>query len=135
MRKQAPRRTSWKKVDVDKPTLPEYQHHPPDFVATPFEYFSKYFSPHVINHITYQTNLYATQNDVNTTFVTTENEIMNFVAVLIYMGINVLPSVDDYWAMESRVSQVANIMSSKRFKLLKRLVHFNDNSLLAGNTD
>ncbi|XP_045904393.1 uncharacterized protein LOC123970405 [Micropterus dolomieu] len=65
--------------------------------------------------------------NINTTFATTEDEIMNFVAILIYMGIAELPSVDDYWAMETRVSQVAKLMSSKRFKLLKRVVHFNNN--------
>lgn len=45
------------------------------------------------------------------------------------MGITELPSVDDYWAMETRGSQVANIMSSKRLKQL------NDNSQLTSTTD
>ncbi|KAJ4935696.1 hypothetical protein JOQ06_017225 [Pogonophryne albipinna] len=31
-----------------------------------------------------------------------------------YMGISELPAVEDYWAMETRVPQVANLMSSKR---------------------
>lgn len=54
--------------------------------------FSKYFSPRVIIHITYQTN--ATQKDVNTTFFISEGEMMNFVVILIYMDITELPSVD-----------------------------------------
>ncbi|RXN14547.1 piggyBac transposable element-derived 3-like protein [Labeo rohita] len=69
----------------------------------------KCFSPQVIKHITYQTNLYATQKDVNTTFTTTEDKMRNFVAILLYMGISELPSIDDYWAMETRVPQVANL--------------------------
>lgn len=48
--------------------------------------------------------------------------MMYFVAILIYMGISQLPSVDDYWATETRVPYVANLMSSKRFRLMKRLV-------------
>lgn len=72
--KQKGRPTTWKKVDLDNQDLPEYQHVPPDFIETPYNYFSKYFSPHVIKDITYQTNLYATQKDVNTTFTTTEDE-------------------------------------------------------------
>ncbi|KAJ8002308.1 hypothetical protein DPEC_G00178530 [Dallia pectoralis] len=60
--------------------------------------------------------------------------MMTFVAILIYMGIAELPSIDDYWAMETRVSQVANLMSSKRFKLLKRVVHFNNNAQIPGQT-
>lgn len=73
--------------------------------------------------------------NINTTFATTEDAIMNFVAILIYMGIAELPPVDDYWAMETRVSQVANLMSSKRFKLLKRVVHFNNNAQIPSNND
>ncbi|KAI4825296.1 hypothetical protein KUCAC02_020982, partial [Chaenocephalus aceratus] len=46
-----------------------------------------------------------------------------------------LPSVEDYWAMETRVPQVANLMSSKRFRLLKRVVHFNGNTELPGSID
>ncbi|XP_061587448.1 uncharacterized protein LOC133452244 [Cololabis saira] len=106
-----------------------------DLIATPFTYFSRYFSPQVIEHITYQTNLYATQMDVNTTFTTTEDEVMKFVAILIYMGISEPPSVDDYWAMDTRIPQVANVMSSKRFKQMKRFVHFNDNTQIPGTID
>ncbi|KAM3864714.1 piggyBac transposable element-derived protein 3-like [Diretmus argenteus] len=134
-KKPAARPTTWKKVDLNNPALPEYQHSPPDVVDTPFQYFSRYFSPQVIEHITYQTNLYATQMDVNTTFTTTEDEVMTFVAILIYMGISELPSVDDYWAMDTRVPQVANLMSSKRFKMMKRFVHFNDNTQIPGTID
>ncbi|XP_016350033.1 nucleolin-like [Sinocyclocheilus anshuiensis] len=47
------RPTTWKKVDLDNQNLPEYQHVPPDLIETPYNYFSKYFSPHAIKHITY----------------------------------------------------------------------------------
>ncbi|KAG0730052.1 PiggyBac transposable element-derived protein 2 [Chionoecetes opilio] len=127
--------TTWTKIDLNSTVLPEYQHSPPDFIETPFQYFSRYFSSEYIKHIVYQTNLYATQKDVNTSFTTKEDEIMKFVALLIYMGITDLPSVDDYWAMETRVPQVANLLSSNRFRLLKRMVHFNDNSLIPGTID
>jgi len=65
-----------------------------------------------------------------------------------------LPSIDDYWAMETRVPQVANLMSnlksrisfginkvifysilSNRFRLMKRLVHFNDNTQIPDTID
>nr|XP_033952326.1 piggyBac transposable element-derived protein 3-like [Pseudochaenichthys georgianus] len=60
---------------------------------------------------------------------------MTFLSILMYMGISELPSVEDYWAMETRIPQVANLMSSKRFRLLKRVVHFNDNTELPGSID
>lgn len=67
--------------------------------------------------------MYATQKDVNTTFTTTEDEMRNFVAILLYMGISELPSIDDYWAMETRVLQVA---------LMRGFVLFNDNTQIPG---
>ncbi|KAK3891500.1 hypothetical protein Pcinc_004590 [Petrolisthes cinctipes] len=46
-----------------------------------------------------------------------------------------LPSLDDYWAMTTRVPQGTNLMSSKRFRLLRQTIHFNDNSQLGGTID
>ncbi|XP_036008037.1 piggyBac transposable element-derived protein 3 [Fundulus heteroclitus] len=133
--KSAARPTTWHKVDLNNTALPEYQHSTPDYIDVPFQYFTRYFDDQIIRHITYQTNLYAAQKDINTTFTTNENEILTFVAILIYMGIVELPSVDDYWAIETRVPQVAQLMSSKRFRLLKRVIHFNDNSMICGTSD
>lgn len=48
------------------------------------------------------------------------------------MGVVELPSVDEYWAMETSFPQVANRMSSKRFRLLKRVTHFNDDTHIPG---
>uniref|UniRef100_A0A3Q3SSJ6 PiggyBac transposable element-derived protein domain-containing protein n=1 Tax=Mastacembelus armatus TaxID=205130 RepID=A0A3Q3SSJ6_9TELE len=110
------------------------QHSPPDFIDTPFLYFRRYFDLQIIKHITYQTNLYVTQKDMNTTFTTTEDEMMHFVAVMTYMGI-AEPSIDDYWALVTRVPQVASLMPSKRFRLLRRFVHFSDNTETSGTTD
>ncbi|XP_072248003.1 piggyBac transposable element-derived protein 2-like [Leuresthes tenuis] len=133
--KTAARPTTWHKVDLNNPPLPEYQHPTPDTIQTPFQYFTRYFDAQVIGHITYQTNLYAAQKDINTTFTTDENEIMAFLAILIYMGVVELPAVEDYWATETRVPQVANLMPSKRFKLLTRVIHFNDNTEIPGTSD
>uniref|UniRef100_A0A3P9JJR6 PiggyBac transposable element-derived protein domain-containing protein n=1 Tax=Oryzias latipes TaxID=8090 RepID=A0A3P9JJR6_ORYLA len=133
--KSAVRPTTWHKADLKNTALPEYQHFTPDCIDLPFQYFTRYFDDQIIRHITYQTNLYAAQKDINTTFTTNENEILTFVTILIYMGIVELPSVDDYWARETRVPQVANLMSSKRFRLLKRVIHFNDNTMIYGTSD
>ncbi|XP_068424540.1 piggyBac transposable element-derived protein 1-like isoform X2 [Clinocottus analis] len=133
--KSAARPTTWHKVDINNTALPEYQHSPPDYIKTPFHYFTRYFNDKIISHITHQTNLYAAQKDINTTFHTNEEEIMTFVAILIYMGVVLLPAVEDYWVMETRVPQVANLMSSKRFRLLKRVVHFCDNTEIHGTSD
>lgn len=81
--KSAPRPTTW----VNSTALPEYQHSAPDYVDMPFQYFISYFDTQIISHITYQTNLYAAQKDINTTLSTNANEIMTSLAILIYMGV------------------------------------------------
>ena len=46
-----------------------------------------------------------------------------------------MPSLDDYWNLKTRVLQVANLMSSKKFRLLRRTIHFNDNSQIESTVD
>ncbi|XP_043232535.1 piggyBac transposable element-derived protein 3-like [Amphibalanus amphitrite] len=134
--KKVPARpTTWQKVDVSYPALPAFEHPAPLYVRSPQQYFFTFFSEQMVRHIAYQTNLYATQKDVNTTFSTTDDEIVNFVAVLLYMGVMEAPSLEDYWSMKLRVPQVAEVMSSKRFRLLRRTLHFNDNSRAGGSVD
>ena len=134
--KKVPARpTTWQKVDVSYPALPTFEHPAPLYVRSPQQHFFTFFSEQMVRHIAYQTNLYATQKDVNTTFSTTDDEIVNFVAVLLYMGVMEAPSLEDYWSMKLRVPQVAEVMSSKRFRLLRRTLHFNDNSRAGGSVD
>lgn len=118
---------SWERNDINPPPLPDKLYPKPTPVSTPYEYFLKLFPLEVIDHIVYQTNLYVKQKDINTSFATNRDEIMNFIGLLLYMGVCDLPSLDDYWAKETRVPQVANVMSSKQFRYLRRHIHFNDN--------
>ena len=124
-----------KKQDISHPPLPEYVHKAPPFVPDAYVYFRMFFTDELLESISYQTNLYATQQSVNTTFKTSPEEIMNYIAVLLYMGVVPLPSLDDYWSVKTRVPQVASIMSSKRFRLLRRTIHFNDNSQIPSTVD
>ena len=81
------RPTKWSRVDIDNPPLPEFVHDPPVFVLSPTEYFLQFYSEDLIKYIVYQTNLYAHQQDVNTTFNTDDTEIMTLIAIFLYMGI------------------------------------------------
>ena len=56
------------------------------------------FTSEIIEHIVYQTNLYTKQKDINTSFITNSNEKINFIGILIYMGIVSMPSINDYWS-------------------------------------
>lgn len=112
-----------------------YKHEKPHFIKEPYEYFSMFFTKELMEHTVYQSNLYARHMNLRPSFITDEAELSVFIGIVIYMGINSLPSVDDYWAVKTEVSQVADYMSKNRFKEIKRTIHFNDNRKLEGNQD
>ena len=93
------------------------------------------FTTALLEDIVYQTNLYARQKNVNTTFQIDMHELMVFIGIVLYMGVSILPSIEDYWGTYTRVVQVADSMSSKRFRLIRSLLHFNNNENLQGTTD
>ena len=129
------KKLSWQKEDITYPPLPPYIHPAPECVLSPFEYFQTMFSMYLLEEIVFQTNLYARQRDVTTSFTTDLHEMMVFVGILCYMGVVQLPSIEDYWASMTRVPQVADIMSSKRFRLIRSLIHFNNNENARASTD
>ncbi|XP_039537279.1 piggyBac transposable element-derived protein 2-like isoform X2 [Pimephales promelas] len=128
------RKTKWVKKDIPTFTLPEPVFELPELVQTPFLYFKKLFTDQMIVHITEHTNQYSVQQ-TGTSINTTAAEIEVFLSVLLYMGVFEFPSLEDYWACESRFPPVADTMSVKRFKLLRRYVHFNDNFQMEGCPD
>ncbi|XP_076043706.1 uncharacterized protein LOC143026814 [Oratosquilla oratoria] len=73
--------------------------------------------------------------DVKSTFSIGCHELLVFIGIIIYTGSTSLSNIDEYWATDSRVSQVANFMSSKRFRLIKSLLHFNNNDNARSSTD
>ena len=133
-KKTEPERT-WKKEDINHPALPPFTHPAPACLRTPFQYFEDMFTADLVDDIVYQTNLYARQKNVNTTFNIDRHELMVFIGIVLYMGVCVYPSIEDYWGMNTRCMQVADFMSSKRFRLIRSLVHFNNNDNIAGVTD
>lgn len=96
-----PRR--WKKEDLCNPPLPEFQHPAPHALRTPFEYFQDLFTTDLLEDIVYQTNLYARQKNVNSTFQIDKHEMMVFISIILYMGVCILPSIEDYWGTYSRL--------------------------------
>lgn len=45
-----------------------------------------------------------------------------------------LPAISDYWATSSRIPYVADAMPIRRFKNIRRYLHFNDNSAIIPET-
>ena len=132
--KDVPRRV-WRKEDIANAPLPGFQHPAPYALRSPFEYFQDMFTTAFMEDVVYQTNLYAWQRNVNSTFQIDMHELMVFVGIILYMGVSILPSIEDYWATYTRVVKVAESMSSKRFRQIRSLLHFNNNENLPGTTD
>ena len=55
---------------------------------------------------------------------------LNWNNCVLYMTILRLPRSRMYWASETRVSNIAHIMARDRWELMKKHLHFNDNSLI-----
>lgn len=95
---------------------------------SPYNIFCQIFDNNLIEHIVFQTNLYATQ--IGKPFAPTyDDEIKVFIGLNMYMSIKRLPSYRDYWssAPDLHDNYVSSLMSVKRFSWLLSLIHFNDN--------
>ncbi|KAK3892433.1 hypothetical protein Pcinc_003666 [Petrolisthes cinctipes] len=125
----------WKKEDICISSLPEFSPLAPDCILSPWEYFLLMLPIDLLEDVVYQTNLYAKQKDVNTSFSIDIHELMQFIGIVIYKGVVHLPSIEDYWATKTRIPQVADMMASKRFRLIRSLLHFNNNENVQASTD
>ncbi|XP_023312460.1 piggyBac transposable element-derived protein 3-like, partial [Anoplophora glabripennis] len=57
----------------------------------------------------------------------TKNDIKDFIAIEILMGVIKMPSYCDYWSNNLRYSKIADIMTLKRFQQIRRFLHFVNN--------
>ena len=78
-----------------------------------------------------ETNRYATQKGRN--FETTEDEIKAFLEINFIMGINMLPSLEDYWSTGKCISneKIQNVMTRTRVQYILQNLYFSIN----GNDD
>lgn len=97
-----------------------------DNVMSPHDYFKLFFSDDIVDLIVHHTNLYSVQKKGSSINVTTD-EIKDFLAINILMGVVDMPAYTDYWSNDLKYSKIAEIMTLKRFQALRRYIHFNDN--------
>ncbi|CAH2105119.1 unnamed protein product [Euphydryas editha] len=94
---------------------------------SPLDYFYRFFPKEMVASITDNTNLYSVQKTGKSIKVSND-EILDFLAINVIMGIVVMPSYKDYWSTSFHYSKVAQVMSLKRFQQIRRFIHFTDNS-------
>lgn len=93
-----------------------------------YEIFLELFDENLFTHIVKQSNIYAHQSN-NHDFHLTVRDLKSFIGILILSGYHRLPRQYMYWesASDSGVTLIKNSMSYKKFKLIKKFIHFNDN--------
>lgn len=111
----------WYSVDI----------HEDEFIAPkklqlPIEYFKYFFSEELIQLIVDNTNLYSVQKSGKSVNVN-NNDILDFLAIEILMGVVNMPAYTDYWSESLRYDKIANIMPLKRYQAIRRNIHFVNN--------
>ena len=102
-------------------------------IPKPIEYFLKYFTHELIQHIVDKTNFYAVQS--RSSFRTDQDDIKKYLGILVKTGIVHMPRYRIYWATEVRFAPVADVMSRNRFAELQKFIHFNNDLLVVTDRD
>jgi hypothetical protein len=98
---------------------------------SPYRICCELFRNEMVEHISFHTNLYATQK--GKPFIpTTENEVRLFLGINLFTSVKKLPSYRDYWSssLDLHDSYISDLMTVKRFSFLLSHTHANDNSLM-----
>nr|XP_050025154.1 piggyBac transposable element-derived protein 4-like [Dermacentor andersoni] len=136
---RAPSKTSAARTDstvwiADKDN--DYAGKPPDFLGEhrvnvhgthPIDYFLAKFPDSLLEHIVFQTNLYAVQKRKDNLWFTLP-ELKVFLGMCLVMTYINYPRIRNYWSTESglRMDVVADSMPVNRFEEIRRFLHLND---------
>ena len=82
---------------------------------TPLNYFKIFWSDDIINLLVEQTNLYSVQQ-TGSSINTNKSEMEQFIGIQMLMSIVSLPAYYMYWAVDTKYSPIADIMSINRYK-------------------
>ncbi|KRY10351.1 PiggyBac transposable element-derived protein 3 [Trichinella patagoniensis] len=99
---------------------------------TPLEVWFKVFTDEMIDHITFQSNLYAHRECNNRAFTVSPQEIRQFIGVILLSGYNCQPEAKYYWSTQPDMGAQGAIscMSRNRFMEIKKYLHLADNQKL-----
>ena len=97
-------------------------------LATPYQFFNFLFDKELIEKITDQTNLYATQQRPEKLWSVSREEIEQFIGTVYYMSLTQKPKTRDYWSSSHPVREVSEVISLNRCEEIKRNLHFSDNN-------
>ncbi|XP_052127926.1 piggyBac transposable element-derived protein 3-like [Frankliniella occidentalis] len=102
---------------------------PDEDLRDPYAYFQYFFDDSLLESIVTYSNSYSIWKDGSERNLNlTKTELQQFLGVWMYMGVNTLPGIRDFWAADTLVNQVASIMSFNRFQKIRSHLHFFDKS-------
>ena len=96
--------------------------------STSFDIFQKVTGMNeLLEIIVTEMNRYATQKSRN--IETTEDEIKAFFGINFIMGINKLPSLENYWSTDKCIGneKIQNVMARTTFQSILQNLHFSNN--------
>ncbi len=97
----------------------------------PHELFLVFFNEEILNLIATETKRYAGSKNQHT-FSISKADIVDWICILFTTGFNQRPQEWMYWSKDESLgcSFISKIMSSKRFKEIKRFLHFSNNQVI-----
>lgn len=95
---------------------------------SPADFFKYFFTDELLEFITEQSNLKASQVNIKKPANITKAELEQFIGIVIFTSLIQLPSSRRYWATGTGQNQVYETMTCNRFEVIKRFLHFNDNN-------
>ncbi|CAB0006498.1 unnamed protein product [Nesidiocoris tenuis] len=112
--------------DLSRSTAPDIN---PDDIRSPVKFFELFFDEKIVALILEQTNLYLkSKYKRDGDFSIAKREMLDFLTIELYMGCVRMPSYSDYWSKSLRFDRVADLMAKKRYELIRRHLHFSNNS-------
>lgn len=97
-------------------------------IDTPIDYFRDFYNTELLQNIVDQSNLFSVQKNPNKPLNLTIAELEQFLGICIGMSVYDLPRARMYWANDTRIDKIANVMSRNRWEEIKSNIHCNDNT-------
>ena len=97
------------------------------------QYFKKFRSDNITENLATQTNINLIQKSGKCIDANAQ-EIERFMGIQMLMSIVSLSSYELYWSKDLRVDCVANVLSLKRYDLIRHYLHANNNTDKKGDS-
>ena len=99
----------------------------------PIDYFLSYYNHDHLEELCQMSMIYARKLNPNSEFTLKHTELRQYMGIILYMTLVKLGSSRRYWASATRVSQVADTMSNKRFDAITKRLHFSADENATGS--